>query len=135
MPTLLFPPPLSRYLWFVQVVFVLFQNIFPEIGIWGLKETSESFNSQSKYFNFWARNVIWKYWFGFHHHQSSFEIKFSQKYQWQNNMSLTMSSRGTPPSISAKILFSEKYHFLLIQLQISKSKIGSQRTGPEVWTT
>ena len=42
--------------------------------IWRLIENplSESFNSQSKYFNFWARrNVNWKYWFGFYHHQTS----------------------------------------------------------------
>lgn len=41
--------------------------------IWGLMENplSGSFNSQSKYFNFWARNVNWKYWFGFYHRQTS----------------------------------------------------------------
>ena len=41
--------------------------------IWGLMENplSGSFNSQSKYFNFWARNVDWKYWFGFYHRQTS----------------------------------------------------------------
>ena len=41
--------------------------------IWGLMENplSGSFNSQSKFFNFWARNVNWKYWFGFYHRQTS----------------------------------------------------------------
>ena len=44
--------------------------------IWGLIEKllSESFDSQSKYFNFWVRNANWKYWFGFYHHQTYLSI-------------------------------------------------------------
>ena len=43
---------------------------------WGMIEKllSESFNSQSKYFNFWVRNANWKYWFGFYHHQTYLSI-------------------------------------------------------------
>ena len=43
---------------------------------WGLIEKllSESFDSQSKYFNFWVRNANWKYWFGFYHHQTYLSI-------------------------------------------------------------
>ena len=66
-----------------------FKMYFQNFGkIWGLIENplSESFNSQSKYFNFWARNVNWKYRFGFYHHQTSLHhsksnFHFSKKAQ------------------------------------------------------
>ena len=77
MPTLLFPPAilpsqdicelLNSHLYYFKTYFQNFAKL------WRLIENplSESFNSQSKYFNFWARNVNWKYRFGFYHHQTS----------------------------------------------------------------
>ena len=51
----------KTYFWNIWKIWRLIENLL-----------SESFNSQSKYFNFWARrNVNWKYWFGFYHHQTS----------------------------------------------------------------